>query len=380
MAEPGTGGPAPASVGAMTGEAVGEREPSERAPGTAGFSSALLDELAAARPQVLGDRGGALAWVEYLATRALLGGLARLPDGGRELVARGLARVAKPLDRRHSDAARGYLRQALGHAAGGVAPPDAEVEARLLEAWRHFFRVTLEGPGMPRRVPPGSAGEHITVDACPDFERALALGRGGILVTPHVGDWEAGAAFMAHVGMRPAFAISRPPKNRPLSVWMLGLREGRGIALLPRRGGMTMAMRVVREGAWLAMMLDQRPRGNHVVAPLFGRPARCERGAAVMMRRLRVPVVLGACYREAPFRYRTVLRSVLWPEELARLTPEQVVARINAELEALILAHPEQYLWLHDRYRGAPEAADEGASGDAAPDPEEDAARAAGTP
>ncbi|MFM7280995.1 MAG: hypothetical protein ACKO32_04355, partial [Planctomycetia bacterium] len=42
------------------------------------------------------------------------------------------------------------------------------------------------------------------------------------------------------------------------------------------------------------------------------------------------------------------------PEELTGASPEAVAARINAELERLILACPDQYFWLHDRYRGAP--------------------------
>jgi lauroyl/myristoyl acyltransferase len=68
--------------------------------------------------------------------------------------------------------------------------------------------------------------------------------------------------------------------------------------------------------------------------------------------------VFGATYRtERPFHYRTVVDKVLWPEELSRLRPEEIASAINREMERQILVAPEQYFWLHDRYRKAPEAA-----------------------
>ena len=45
---------------------------------------------------------------------------------------------------------------------------------------------------------------------------------------------------------------------------------------------------------------------------------------------------------------------VLWPEELSRLGPEAIASAINREMERQILVAPEQYFWLHDRYRKAP--------------------------
>ncbi len=48
---------------------------------------------------------------------------------------------------------------------------------------------------------------------------------------------------------------------------------------------------------------------------------------------------------------------VIEPEELSALDPESIATRINSELERLILHRPDEAFWLHDRFRGAPEAA-----------------------
>lgn len=298
-------------------------------------------------PDALGVRSGPLAWVEYALVRGVLGIVTRLPWSWQLAIAGGLARLARRLARRHSDAARSFLRQALG-----CARSETDLEERVLQAWRHFFTVTLEGAALARRIPRERMGEHFVVERCEGLDEALAHG-GGLLCCPHLGSWESAAVALPHLGFAPAWAVARPPRNRPLSAWFLRVRRAWGVGILPRRGGIQAAVRLLRAGAWVALLPDQRPLGRHVVAPFFGRPAPCERGVAALVQRLRVPVVVGACYRtERPFHYRVRLARVFGPDELADLPPEEILARINAEMEALILAAPEQYFWLHDRYRG----------------------------
>ena len=118
---------------------------------------------------------------------------------------------------------------------------------------------------------------------------------------------------------------------------------------------MSGAPAILRAGGALGLLLDQRARKKPVVVPFFGRPARCDRSAGVLMRRLRVPVVVVGCFRgDEPLTWRWVFTEVLQPEELAGASPEEVATRVNAALERLILRAPDQYFWLHDRYKDTP--------------------------
>ncbi|MDP6407801.1 MAG: lysophospholipid acyltransferase family protein [Planctomycetota bacterium] len=309
----------------------------------------------ASEPRALGKRNTPAAWVEYALARAVLAVAGRLPDPVRDLLVEGFARIGQRLDGERSRIAREFQEQALGPA------PSAEVErTRVLQAWRHFFRLSLNSAAFERRVGVDTAAEHFAVTSCDGLEAALAGGRGGILITPHVGDWEAACAAYPAAGLRPFHAISRPPRNRPLSAHMLALRERRGVGIVPRRSGIARVATLLSEGAWVGMMLDQRAAGRSVEAPFFGRPAACERTPAVLARRLGVPLLFSACYQtERPFRYDLVFSRLVAPEELAGLSTEGICALVNTEMEALILARPEQYLWLHDRYKGVPAAAPE---------------------
>lgn len=317
------------------------------------FPCALPAGLRAAWPSprraVLGDRGGPMAWVEYAFVRSILGSLSRLPLSLRNPLVGWFAKAAKSIDRRRSEAARVFLRQALG--ASMSAP---ELEDRVLQAWRHLFDVTLDSEAVPRRIPPTRILEHVEVHLCDDAQEIVERKRGCILATPHVGDWELGSGVLPWIGFDPFYAVAKPPQNRPLSVHLQKLRESRGVRLLPRRGAMRDAPAVVQAGGMLGLLLDQRARKRPIMAPFFGRLARCDRSAAVLMKRLRAPVVFAACYREeTPWRWRIEMPAVLWPKNFEGQSVEAITARVNRELERLILAAPEQYFWLHDRYRGA---------------------------
>ncbi|MBK7643319.1 MAG: lysophospholipid acyltransferase family protein [Planctomycetes bacterium] len=318
------------------------------APETSALPGGLRQDWPVPRQEVLGKRGGVLAWIECQLVRGLVGGVARLPGGARRLLVDALARLARRVDRSHSRAAEEYLRQALGR----DLPPD-ELARRVLQAWKHLFEVTLDSEVFGARVRPQDVRSHFEVELCPAAQELLARKEGCVLISAHIGDWEIGTAVMPWLGFDPLYSVSKPPKNRWLSVHAQRLRESRGMRLIPRRGAMEFIPTIVRAGGTVAMMLDQRARVKPVLAPFFGRESKCDRSASVLLRRLRAPIVFAACYRTPgqPFRYRFVAPRVLRPEEVAGKSAEEVAALVNSELEKLILAAPEQYFWLHDRWR-----------------------------
>ncbi len=298
---------------------------------------------------VWGPANGPRAHVEHWLLQVCLAVAVRLPEAPLRGLIATLARLARRVDRRHSQAARVFLRQALGPLS------DVEVERRVLQAYRHFFGVILDAERLPRRVPFGRVLEHFDVAWTDEARRVLDGGTGCVLVTAHVGNWEVGTAVAPWMGFDPLYAIAKPVKNRPMSRQLQRSREERGVRLLPRRGAMQDAPRVIRGGGYIAMLLDQRARKRPILAPFFGRPARCDRSAGVLLRRLGVPLVFFALTTtERPLHYRVEFFGVLWPGELAGLDPLAIATRVNGIFERMIAKYPDQYLWLHDRYRDTP--------------------------
>jgi KDO2-lipid IV(A) lauroyltransferase len=302
---------------------------------------------------VLGDRDTARAKAEYWLYRGAATIAARLPKLARHGVAIGLAHALRRFEHRHTDAARRFLAQGMGH----LSAPDQD--ALVLSAWRHLIEVAFEDAAFNRRVLGSAIHQHFETTMSPDVRRILDSKCGGFFVVPHVGMWEAMPALGVALGFQPAYVVSSPPRNRPLSAYAQLVREARGYRLIPRRGAVQDLARIVRAGGWVGLMLDQRVRSRRrsVVAPFFGRPALCERGIPILIRRLSCPVVFGACYRtDRPFFYRAVIDRVLEPEAFAAADDVAVTTAVNREIERLIRLAPDQYLWLHDRFLGAPEA------------------------
>ncbi len=305
------------------------------------------------------------ARLQYWTVRAALATASRTPEFLLGPFLRGLARVSTWVDKRHTEAAREFLQQALGR-----LEPD-ELERRVRKAYEHLFRVVVESDQFVRQVPLMSTFEHFDFEICDAAWDNLEGEQGMVLITPHIGNWEVASVAVSRLGWQPLYAVAKPAKNAFVSRAMQDEREQRGMRILPRRGAMAGAPKVLAAGGTYGMLLDQRARTRPVMAPFFGRMARCDRSVGVLLKRLNTPLMFLACYRDEqrPMHFRFVIDKVVQPDEVRGLSSEAISTMINAEFERMIYAAPEQYFWIHDRFRDTPfEAAPAVADSDA-PEP-----------
>lgn len=305
---------------------------------------------------VWGEADGFGSRAATWAVRAVLAVATRLPERVLGLLLRTLAALGARCGRRRSRAAREFLRQALGEL------PERERERLVRRGWLQLLRVTVDTERLVR-VPRARLRQHFEVRLSEDARRVLDERRGCVLVSGHVGNWEAAFAVLPALGFHPAYGVAKPPKNKFLAQALQASREGWGVRVLSRKGAMADAPLILKAGGTLGLVVDQRTSGRALLVPFFGRLARCERAPAVLLKRQRVPVVLLACRMgAAPLSYELELSEVLWPEEWARREVEEIVLRINQGLERMIRADPDQYVWIHDRYRDTPRALESSAT------------------
>lgn len=293
--------------------------------------------------------------LQYWALRAAQGGALALPGPLREGVVRGVAALGRTFDGRHTEAARRFIGAALPDASPG------EVERLVRESWRHLMRVALVSEGVDRHVKGKRLADHYEVHMHPDVARVLEEKRGSLLITGHMGHWEASCPGVTALGFTPVYAIGKAPRNDFVAQHIQRMREGQGMRLISRYGAMQAVPQAVRAGASVGMLMDHRPRQKPIIAPFFGRPAGCDRSAGVLIRRVGAPLVFYGCYGipgDDPlksWRFELRFTRVIFPEDLAGLGPAEIATRVNQELERLLLHRPGQVFWLHDRFKGAPE-------------------------
>ncbi|MBK9129614.1 MAG: lysophospholipid acyltransferase family protein [Phycisphaerales bacterium] len=284
--------------------------------------------------------------VEYLTVRALFAFVGVLPERMAYAMAGAAGRLFFRLAGRRRALALRFLRQALG-----PDPSDAELLRLGRIATGNIFKVGLDSVRLIPLAQQGRLFERIDMGDT----RAQLPPPPMIVVSAHLGCWEGGAmAFAALHGE--VHAVAKAARNPLVDQWLVENRHRAGLFVHPRRGGIkTLARRLARGGV-AAMIVDQNQRLRPVIAPFFGAPARCERSAAKLALRLGCPVVVAAMVRVGPaMRFKFSVREPIHLERTGDPAQDLVagITRINRDIEAAILAAPDQYLWIHDRYRGA---------------------------
>jgi KDO2-lipid IV(A) lauroyltransferase len=223
----------------------------------------------------------------------------------------------------------------------------------LARSTANAFQNVLDMLHAARHLERGTIRERIELGAALD----VLIDPPYLGVSMHLGSWEVGALAMAMLSGE-AHAIGRVPKNPLIARYLRQCRERIGLVLHDRRGGIRPTARALAEGKVGLQVIDQNQRKRGVFAPMFGRIASCERAAATLAVRRGYPIVPGVAFRVgSAFRFRLVLLEPFVPQRGG--DPEEDVHRavvaINERAEQMVRMAPEQYLWVHDRYRTRPD-------------------------
>ena len=182
---------------------------------------------------------------------------------------------------------------------------------------------------------------------------AVAEGRGVFFLTAHLGNWEVAAMATASLGI-PITVIARPLDNPLLERHLRAFRERTGNTVLPKADAAREMLRVIRRGGAIGILIDQHARPpDAVAAPFFGRPAATSSFLARLVDRTEALVVPTVALRTGARRYRVEYSAPLDPRRLGReeRTTEALTARLNAVTEEMVRRAPDQWLWLHNRWR-----------------------------
>lgn len=182
---------------------------------------------------------------------------------------------------------------------------------------------------------------------------ALEEGRGAVIVTGHLGNWEVGGAGLAARGV-PLDAVAVRQGNPLFQRALEEIRAGLGVRLIPKRHARQRALRALRRGRAVALLGDQNPISGGIEVEFFGRPASTARGPAVLALRTGAPLLLGTAIRRPGPRARYAISLEPVPFERTGETRGDVRRLVQAYtrgLEEAVRRDPEQYFWHHERWK-----------------------------
>jgi len=165
-------------------------------------------------------------------------------------------------------------------------------------------------------------------------------------------------------------SVYRPVKN-PLIDHLIRRRRGElGFSMIPRKGALKQCLRVLRQGGYIALLADQHSKADGIWVPFLGRPASTTPGPALLALRTGAPIVMG-CAKRLPGTYRFEARfdPPMWvtPTGDRQADVRRITSAISRRMEDYVRESPDQWLWLHRRWRNPPPEVTAERSGDVGP-------------
>lgn len=202
-------------------------------------------------------------------------------------------------------------------------------------------------------------GRYVTLDGA----EKLNLARGGVIISAHVANWEwmvAGA-----ISVQPKIiAVVRTLDEPRLNAVVDQMRRDAGLDTIPKdNAGPTLFMRM-GEGWFAGIVADQCPSNSAVPTTFFGQPCWSTIGPAMLAIKANVPVYPVQMVREAGGHYRMTFLEPLHMECTGNTRDDILhnTQRIQNVIETMVRAHPEQWLWLHRRWKPRPRLEEEWAA------------------
>lgn len=253
-------------------------------------------------------------------------------------------------------------RVAIGNLAIAFPERTADERDRILAAhYRELGRVAFEYGQLARLV--HAAGDTVVAEARGMAHLETLRGRGAILMTGHFGAFELLGAWLGR--LQSIDFVVRPLSNPLVEARLQAIRAAAGVGRIdaadPRRVYTTLA-----RGGWVCMLADQDARRSGVFVPFFGRPASTPAGPARIALKAGVPIVMGFATRRADGRLELDVEAPLAPPAAGDPDPVRTLTLAHtARLEHWIRRTPEQWFWLHRRWKTRPpdDAAPERAPG-----------------
>jgi KDO2-lipid IV(A) lauroyltransferase len=304
------------------------------------------------------ERSRTRDWADYgvyLLVRAVVAIVQALTWRAALGLARGVGWLAHRFDRRHRLVAADNLRHAF---------PDldeVEVQRLVRASYLHLATMLVEMIRLPRVIRPETISTYIR-HACPgdlDVVRAwVATGRPRLVLTGHFGNWEILSYATGMVGFRGGI-VARRLDNPYLERFLARFRRGTGLELLDKNADYPRILEMLGQGIGLGMVGDQDAGPRGLFVDFFGRPASTFKSIALLSLEYQAPIlVFGAARVGQPMQYTVHFEDVILPEDYARHPDalRAITERYTRALERLVRRYPEQYFWLHRRWKTQPKA------------------------
>ncbi len=220
----------------------------------------------------------------------------------------------------------------------------------VMGSYRHFGRGAAEFARMPIAVK--NINRLIRVHGEEHLRDAYEKGRGVILATGHIGNWEYAAAWLANNGYA-INALGTDQRDDRITKLIMDLRRAGGSKALGKASDLRAMLKALQDGEIIAVPIDQDARKKGILSPFLGRPASTPVGIAKLAAKVGCAVLPGFCIRSADgvtFDFYILPRlegrgGTAYGEDLQTSLDD-----CNDKISEYIIKNPSQWMWMYPRW------------------------------
>jgi len=252
--------------------------------------------------------------------------------------------------------ARDNIRSAFGDRYG-----DAKIDRMVFRMWVSLFRMVTEIILLPRKLRLDNVVDAVAFRNKPDVVRALCSGRPVIVLSGHFGNWEMAVSIFGLFGFRMGL-VARELDNPYLNRWFLRFRKFTGHRPISKRGGGAEMLTLIERRGNIALLGDQDAGSSGVFVDFFGKPASTFKSIALLAMEYQALICVGYARRleneTLPGgwpRFELGCEDVIDPAEFNSADAlREITQRYTSALERVVRRAPEQYFWVHRRWKSVP--------------------------
>ena len=246
---------------------------------------------------------------------------------------------------------RGVIDENLRHAFPDWN--DARREQLARDMWAHLILFVCEIAHAPRKIHETNWRDYVTLRGAPELMRALLDDRPLLIVSAHFGNFEIAGFALGLLGF-PTYAVARVLDNPYLDRWVNQFRGSTGQHIVPKKGGYEDIIRILTAGGTMTFLADQYAGTKGCWVEFFGRPASAHKAIALFALDHEAQVAIGYARRLGkPLQYELNSQSFADPRSSAPNVAgiRELTQWYTAEIERFVRTAPEQYWWLHRRWK-----------------------------
>lgn len=226
-----------------------------------------------------------------------------------------------------------------------------EIHAMAREVYRRQSLNLFEVLRLPLVNNEEDASNLLNVEGSELLEKAIKAGKGGVIVSAHFGNWEL-LGVCTGLLVTPMHIVVKQLRNPLIDTRINAWRTRQGNRVLYKKSALREGVRILRNGGFVTTLGDQSDPKGGFVTDFLGRSSAVFLGPSFLALKAGVPMFLGMCRRLENGRYVVEAQEIkTFDLSFCREDIRELTKRYTHEIEQYIHRYPEEWFWMHDRWK-----------------------------